>query len=47
MDIPASLLYQKIDLTSGKYLAHVFYDTGLVSQLVSAGILNLMKDTLT
>ena len=32
---------------SGKYLAHVFYDTGLVSQLVSAGILNLMKDTLT
>jgi len=32
---------------SGKYLAHVFYDTGQVSQLVSAGILNLMKDSLT
>ncbi len=32
---------------SGKYLAHVFYDTGLVSQLVSAGVLNLMKDSLT
>ena len=32
---------------SGKYIAHVFYDTGLVSQLVSAGLLNLMKDSLT
>ena len=32
---------------SGKYIAHVFYDTSLVSQLVSAGILNLMKDSLT
>ena len=32
---------------SGKYIAHVFYDTSLVSQLVSSGILNLMKDTLT
>tara|TARA_B100001996_G_C18659165_1_gene592396 strand:- start:234 stop:1979 length:1746 start_codon:yes stop_codon:yes gene_type:complete len=32
---------------SGKYIAHVFYDTGLVSQLVSSGILNLMKDSLT
>ena len=32
---------------SGKYIAHVFYDTSLVSQLVGAGILNLMKDSLT
>ena len=32
---------------SGKYIAHVFYDTSLVSQLVSAGVLNLMKDSLT
>ena len=32
---------------SGKYIAHVFYDTGQVSQLVSAGVLNLMKDSLT
>ena len=32
---------------SGKYIAHIFYDTGLVSQLVSSGILNLMKDSLT
>ena len=32
---------------SGKYLAHFFYDVGQVSHLVSAGILNLMKDPLT
>ncbi len=32
---------------SGKYIAHFFYDVGQVGQLVSAGILNLMKDTLT
>ena len=32
---------------SGKYLAHFFYDVGQVSQLVSAGVLNLMKDSLT
>ena len=32
---------------SGKYLAHFFYDVGQVSQLVGAGVLNLMKDTLT
>jgi len=32
---------------SGKYLAHFFYDVGQVSQLVSSGILNLMKDSLT
>tara|TARA_Y100000590_G_scaffold402503_1_gene488309 strand:+ start:2572 stop:4317 length:1746 start_codon:yes stop_codon:yes gene_type:complete len=32
---------------SGKYIAHVFYDTSQVSQLVSSGILNLMKDSLT
>jgi len=32
---------------SGKYLAHFFYDVGQVSQMVSSGILNLMKDSLT
>ncbi len=32
---------------SGKYLAHFFYDVGQVSQFVSSGILNLMKDSLT
>ena len=32
---------------SGKYLAHFFYDVGQVSQLVGAGVLNLMKDSLT
>jgi len=32
---------------SGKYLAHFFYDVGQVSSLVSSGILNLMKDSLT
>ncbi len=32
---------------SGRYIAHFFYDVGQVSQLVSAGILNLMKDSLT
>ena len=32
---------------SGKYVGHFFYDVGQVSQLVSAGILNLMKDSLT
>ena len=29
---------------SGKYIAHFFYDVGQVSQLVSSGVLNLMKD---
>ena len=32
---------------SGKYLGHIFYDAGLVSQLVGSGILNFMKDSLT
>ena len=32
---------------SGKYLAHFLYDVGQVIQLVSSGILNLMKDSLT
>ena len=32
---------------SGKYVAHFFYDVSQVSQLVSSGILNLMKDSLT
>ena len=32
---------------SGKYIGHLFYDTGQVSQLVTSGILNIMKDSLT
>ncbi len=32
---------------SGKYIQHFFYDVGQVNQLVSSGILNLLKDTLT
>ena len=32
---------------SGKYLSHFLYDVNQVNQLVSAGVLNLMKDTLT
>ena len=32
---------------SGKYLSHFLYDVGQVMNLVSSGILNLMKDTLT
>ena len=32
---------------SGKYIGHLFYDTSQVGQLVSSGILNIMKDSLT
>tara|TARA_B100001123_G_C15326336_1_gene1029653 strand:- start:1250 stop:2995 length:1746 start_codon:yes stop_codon:yes gene_type:complete len=32
---------------SGRYITHFFYDIGQVSQLVSSGILNIMKDSLT
>ena len=32
---------------SGKYIAHFLYDVGLINSLVSTGVLNLMKDTLT
>jgi len=32
---------------SGKYLSHFLYDVGQVMNLVSAGILNIMKDSLT
>ena len=32
---------------TGKYIAHIFYDTSQVAQLVGSGILNLMKDSLT
>ena len=32
---------------SGKYLSHFLFDIGQVIQLVSSGVLNLMKDTLT
>ena len=32
---------------SGKYISHFLYDVGLVNTLVSGGVLNLMKDSLT
>ena len=32
---------------SGKYISHFLYDVGLIQNLVSTGVLNLMKDTLT
>ena len=32
---------------SGRYIANVMYDTGQVTQLVSVGVLNLMKDSFT
>ena len=32
---------------SGKYIAHFLYDVGLINNLVSSGVLNLMKDSLT
>jgi len=32
---------------SGKYISHFLYDVGLIVNLVSAGVLNLMKDSLT
>jgi len=32
---------------SGKYLSHFLYDVGQVMNLVSSGILNIMKDSLT
>ena len=32
---------------SGQYISHVMYDVGQVSTLVSNGVLNLMKDSLT
>ena len=51
MDLSSCILKSDINTLeskhSGKYIAHVFYDTSLVSQLVGSGILNLMKDSLT
>jgi len=32
---------------SGKYISHFLYDVYLINQLVSSGVLNLMKDSLT
>ena len=32
---------------SGKYMSHIMFDVGQVNNLVSSGVLNLMKDTLT
>jgi subfamily B ATP-binding cassette protein MsbA len=32
---------------SGKFIAHFLYDVGLIQSLVSTGILNIMKDSIT
>ena len=32
---------------SGKYISHFLYDVSLIQNLVSVGVLNIMKDTLT
>ena len=32
---------------SGKYISHFLYDVNLITNLVSSGVLNLMKDSLT
>ena len=32
---------------SGKYISHFLYDVGMINNLVSTGVLNIMKDTLT
>ena len=32
---------------SGKYISHIMFDVGQVDSLVSSGVLNLMKDTVT
>ena len=32
---------------SGKFISHFLYDVGQVNQLVSSGVLNIMKDSLT
>ena len=32
---------------SGKFISHLTYDVGLLTNMVSVGLLNLMKDTLT
>ncbi len=51
VELSACVLKSDIDTIeskhSGKYISNFFYDVGLVSSLVSAGVLNLMKDSLT
>tara|TARA_B100001123_G_scaffold448005_1_gene607426 strand:- start:2708 stop:4453 length:1746 start_codon:yes stop_codon:yes gene_type:complete len=32
---------------SGKYISHFLYDVGMIQQLVSTGVLNMMKDSIT
>mgnify|MGYP006076114637 CR=1 FL=1 len=32
---------------SGKYISNIYYDTGMITTLVSTGVLNLMKDSFT
>ena len=47
----ASLLLFDLETTetkhSGKFIAHFLYDVGLIQSLVSTGILNIMKDSIT
>jgi subfamily B ATP-binding cassette protein MsbA len=50
-DLTSCVLKSDIDTIeskhSGKYIQHFFYDVGQISTLVSSGILNIMKDSLT
>ena len=50
-DLTACVLKSDIDTIeskhSGKYIQHFFYDVGQISTLVSSGVLNIMKDSLT
>ena len=49
--IATNILYSDIQTLenkhSGKYIGNVMYDAAQVQQLVSSGVLNLMKDSLT
>jgi subfamily B ATP-binding cassette protein MsbA len=50
-EMTTSLLLFDVETTeakhSGKFLAHFLYDVGLIQALVSTGILNIMKDSIT
>ena len=49
--ISGSILFSDIQTLdsrhSGKYISNIMYDSHQVQQLVSTGVLNLMKDSLT
>ena len=50
-EMTASLLLSDLETMetkhSGKFIAHFLYDVGLIQSLVSTGILNVMKDSIT